>query len=68
VIRRGLTSVICPNSGFLSCLAALWHDPARVRNDNGFYLTDADRELARAIETNLNLRELLYYRIGFAQC
>jgi hypothetical protein len=31
------------------------------------YLNDSNVELSRTIETNLNLREPPYYRVGFAQ-
>jgi len=48
-------------------LAALWRGCASVGNDKGeaAYLTDVYCEAPCPVETNLNLRELLYYRIGF---
>jgi hypothetical protein len=68
VIGRAYAVGIQPNSRFLSSLATLWRGCASVWNDRSFCLTNSDRELPRTIETNLNLRELLYYCIGFAQC
>lgn len=38
----------------------------RVRNDKAYFLRNFDREVVRAIEADLNLRQAFYYEVGLS--